>query len=54
MKILILWAIVALLTSACGSTGTKLTDAQRCVEGGGIWRPAIEFCEPASGGGGGY
>ena len=54
MKILALLAIVALLTSACGATGIKQTEAQRCAEGGGIWRPAIEYCEQASGGGGGY
>jgi hypothetical protein len=54
VKSLALLAIVALLGSACGTTGIRQTEAQRCVEAGGIWRPAIEFCEQASGGGGGY
>jgi hypothetical protein len=57
VRILALLAIVTLLTGACetsGISGTSQTAAQRCAESGGIWRPAIEFCEEASGGGGGY
>ncbi len=57
MKILALLGIVTLLTGACGTSrpsGTEQTAAQRCAESGGMWRPSIEFCEQASGGGGGY
>jgi hypothetical protein len=50
----LLLTIVALLTGACGgATGVRQTEAQRCTEGGGIWRTATEFCEQSSGGGGG-
>jgi hypothetical protein len=53
VRILALLAIVTLLTSACAVSGTRQTEAERCAESRGIWRPAIEFCEQASGGGGG-
>jgi hypothetical protein len=35
------------------NAGAQLTEAQRCAENGGIWMAATEFCELASGGGGG-
>ena len=57
MKILALLGIVTLLTGACGTSrpsAPEQTAAQRCAESGGMWRPSIEFCEQASGGGGGY
>jgi hypothetical protein len=57
VRILALLAIATLVTGACetsGISGTRRTAAQGCAESGGIWRPAIEFCEQASGGGGGY
>jgi hypothetical protein len=58
MRILALLGIATLLTGACGTTsrisGTEQTAAQRCAESGGTWRPTIDFCEQASGGGGGY
>jgi hypothetical protein len=55
MRILV--TIAALLTAACAATGNIPTasmqsEAQRCAEGGGIWRVATESCEQSSGGGG--
>jgi hypothetical protein len=55
MRILV--TIAALLTAACAATGSIPTasmqsEAQRCAEGGGIWRVATESCEQSSGGGG--
>ena len=61
-------AIASLLIAGCGPpAGTPTTTqertpaptqeraqtaAQECAQNKGIWRPAIEYCEPAAGGGG--
>jgi len=37
-----------------GSQERAQTAAQECAQSKGIWRPAIEYCEPSAGGGGGY
>src|SRR5262245_4547937 len=37
-----------------GSQERAQTAAQECAQSKGIWRPAMEYCEPSAGGGGGY
>lgn len=50
----LLLAIVTLVTGACATAGTKLSEAQKCGESGGTWFAAMEHCEQSSGGSGGY
>jgi hypothetical protein len=48
---------VALLAAGCAQAqggGRTLTEAERCAQSYGIWRPALEMCERSAGGGGGY
>jgi hypothetical protein len=48
---------VALLAAACAQTQSgniTLSEADRCAQSGGLWRPALEMCERSAGGGGGY
>ena len=48
---------VALLAAACAqaqSGNVTLSEAERCAQSGGLWRPALEMCERSAAGGGGY
>jgi hypothetical protein len=48
---------VALLASACAQMqggGATLSEAERCAQSYGLWRPALAMCERSPGGGGGY
>jgi hypothetical protein len=51
----LLIALVSLVVG-CAPVGTvALSDADRCVQEGGVWRPALAMCERAAArGGGGY
>jgi hypothetical protein len=49
---------IASLVAGCGqasTTGTvTLSEAEKCTQDGGVWRPALGMCERGSAGGGGY
>ncbi len=36
------------------SGNVTLSEAGRCAQSGGLWRPALEMCERSAAGGGGY
>jgi len=46
--------LLATLLAGCtaATTGTPITDEARCRQSSGVWRPASNFCETGSGGGG--
>ena len=47
--------VLASLVTGCGQTATvTLSEADKCTQNGGIWRPALGMCERGSAGGGGY
>ena len=46
---------LASLVVGCAPVGTvALSDADRCAQESGVWRPALAMCERAAAGGGGY
>ena len=46
---------IASLIAGCGQAGpVALSEADKCKQDGGIWRPALGTCERGSAGGGGY
>jgi hypothetical protein len=51
----VLIAIASLVTGCGGQAGTvTLSEADKCTQDGGIWRPALGMCERGSAGAGGY
>ena len=47
--------VFASLVFGCAPAGTgTLSEADRCTQDGGLWRPALAMCERAAAGGGGY
>ena len=47
--------VLASLVFGCASAATStLSQADRCAQEGGLWRPALGMCERAAAGGGGY
>jgi hypothetical protein len=47
---------IASLFAGCGGQASTVTlsEADKCTQAGGIWRPALGMCERGSAGGGGY
>ena len=46
---------LAVLVVGCAQGGSvTLSEADTCTQGGGLWRPALGFCDRSAGGGGGY
>jgi len=46
---------IASLMAGCGqATTVTLSEADKCKQDAGIWRPALGMCERGSAGGGGY
>jgi hypothetical protein len=46
---------IASLIAGCGqATTVTLSEADRCTQDGGLWRPALGTCERGGAGGGGY
>ena len=49
--------VLASLVFGCAPAGIgtgTLSEADRCTQDGGLWRPALAMCERAAAGGGGY
>jgi len=46
---------IASLVAGCGQAATAtLSEADKCTQERGVWRPALGMCERGSAGGGGY
>jgi hypothetical protein len=50
---------IALVVAACagresGTANVARSEAEQCVQSGGTWLASTEYCQPATGGGGGY
>ena len=55
LKIVSVVIAITSLIAGCGqATTVTLSEADRCTQDGGIWRPALGMCERGSAGGGGY
>jgi len=52
MRLPVLLLLATLLAGCTAATGTPITDEVRCRQTSGVWRPASNFCETGSGGGG--
>jgi hypothetical protein len=50
----ILFALASLFVGCAKAGSVTLSEADRCTQGGGVWRPALGVCDRSAGGGGGY
>jgi hypothetical protein len=54
-RIIVVLIAVASLAAACAQTGAgTVSEADRCSQTGGVWRPILGACDRSAGGGGGY
>ena len=46
---------LASLVAGCAQAGlVTVSEADRCLQSGGVWRSALALCDRSTGGGGGY
>ena len=50
----ILIALASLVVGCAQAGSATLSEADKCTQGGGVWRPALGVCNRSAGGGGGY
>jgi hypothetical protein len=50
----ILIALASLVVGCAQAGSVTVGEADRCTQGGGVWRPALGVCDRSAGGGGGY